>query len=254
VREVAPFSVEVYVTPTTYVGKDATPGLWTRVATGSGVGIGRNQPSPVDTSDFFLAPGPHGIAIHYPGPGSPAYTNGTGGNQMYSNADATLQLGVARAGFFSGTFFNPRVWNGTIYYANRGTSRYGVFGAGCQGSNGVPSLAAAPGSLPRTGMTLTLDLKNLRLAGGAAIVILGTRNDAPLDLAGVGMPGCTLLTNILLVFPVLNTGGAASLPLPVPNDSSLLGALFYNQALVIDPGVNAFGGVMTNGGEGIIGT
>ena len=76
----------------------------------------------------------------------------------------------------------------------------------------------------------------------------------PLGLGGVGMPGCTLLTNLLLLFPLTNSAGSASLSLAVPNDASLLGALFYNQALVLDAGVKAFGGVMTNGGEGMIGT
>jgi hypothetical protein len=247
-----PFTIDVYVTPNTYVGNDLTPGVWVKVASGSGLTAGVNNPSPADTNDFLLPAGSHGIAIYYPNT-NVRYTNGTGSNQMYSNNDATLTLGIARSTLFGGTLFNPRVWNGTIHYANVGTASYGVFGAGCQGSNGVPSLAAASGSLPKIGSTLTLDLTSMRASGGAVVVILGTRNDMPVDLSGVGMPGCTLHTNLLLLFPIANVGGSASLPLPVPNDTSLLGALFYNQALVLDTGVNAFGGVMTNGGEGIIG-
>jgi len=109
------FTIAVYVTPTTYVGKDGNPSAWTKVSEGNGVGKGRDTPTPVDTSDFILAPGTYGLGIHYLG-ASMAYTNGSGSNQNYQNADIALQLGLVRAGFFTGTVFTPRVWNGTIYY------------------------------------------------------------------------------------------------------------------------------------------
>jgi hypothetical protein len=247
-----PFTIDVYVTPTSYVGKDTTPSAWTKVATGAGVTAGRNLPSPVDTSDFVLPTGPHGIAIYYNG-ASPVYTNGTGSNQMFANADVSLQLGIVRTALWAGTLFNPRVWNGTIYYANKGTAAYGVYGAGCQGTNGVPQLAAAPSSLPKINTTFTLALSSMRTTGGAVIVILGP-SPISVDLSSAGMPGCSLLTHVLLLTATTNSGGTGTVSYAIPNDSSLLGALFYNQALVLDPGVNAFGGVMTNGGEGVIGT
>ena len=43
------------------------------------------------------------------------------------------------------------------------------------------------------------------------------------------------------------------LPLAIPNDGSLVGLNFFNQAFVLDPGVNPAGGVVTNAGEGVIG-
>jgi hypothetical protein len=113
--------------------------------------------------------------------------------------------------------------------------------------------------LPKLNNNLVLNLASMRTAGGAALVFLGTRKDQwmslqlPFSLAGVGAPGCELLTNVLFIFAVANTNGSGSLTLPVPNDSTLLGGLIYNQGLVLDP-VNAFGGVVTNGGEGVIGT
>lgn len=253
-----PFTLDVYITPNTYVGNDTTPGVWIKIASGAGLTVGRDMPSPVDTSDFILGSGTFGVAIYY-NSASPVYTNGTGSNQMYANNDASLQLGIVRSALWGGTLFTPRVWNGTIHYANRGTAAYGIYGSGCQGSNGVPKLAPAPNSLPKLNNSLVLNLTSMRTAGGAALVFLGTRKDQwmslqlPFSLAGVGAPGCELLTSVVFIFAVANVNGSGSLTLPVPNDSALLGGLIYSQGLVLDP-VNAFGGVMTNGGEGVIGT
>lgn len=47
---------------------------------------------------------------------SNAYTNGNGPNQNYSNAAVALELGGASNVPFTGAIFQPRVWNGTIYY------------------------------------------------------------------------------------------------------------------------------------------
>ena len=52
-----------------------------------------------------------------PGSASHAYTNGTGGNQNYSNADIALSLGTASNVLFTAPLFSPRVWNGTIHYS-----------------------------------------------------------------------------------------------------------------------------------------
>jgi hypothetical protein len=46
-----------------------------------------------------------------------SYTNGTGSNQIYSNADLTMSNGSATNTFLvGGTVNTPRVWNGTINY------------------------------------------------------------------------------------------------------------------------------------------
>ncbi|MHC5071750.1 MAG: hypothetical protein ACYTGO_14845, partial [Planctomycetota bacterium] len=99
-------AIDVYVTPNTYVGKDSNPALWTKVASGSGTAKGRNTPTPINISDFFLAPGKHGMCIHYTS-GGMGYTNGTATNNKYSNADLVLTLGIARGAPWGGTLFNP---------------------------------------------------------------------------------------------------------------------------------------------------
>ena len=42
--------------------------------------------------------------------------------------------------------------------------------------------------------------------------------------------------------------------LPIPNASPLVGQRFFQQALSLDPGYNALGGVTTNSMVGTIGT
>ncbi|HLQ37981.1 MAG TPA: hypothetical protein VK348_09275 [Planctomycetota bacterium] len=50
------------------------------------------------------------------------------------------------------------------------------------------------------------------------------------------------------------TNGRALLSWPLPNITSFASAVFYNQAIVLDAGVNAFGAVVSNAGTGIAGT
>jgi hypothetical protein len=141
------FTVDVYITPGTYVGKDTDPSQWTLVGSGPGVSAGSNNPSPVDVADFFLASGSYGVAVYYNG-ASPRYTNGTGSNQNYSNADIALQLGIAKSALFGGSTFNPRVWNGTIYYN---------IGGGCTGNPAIYCTAKvnSQGCTPSIGATGT---------------------------------------------------------------------------------------------------
>lgn len=113
------FTIDVYTTTasTTYVGSELVPANWTKVSSGAGIAVGRDMPTPVDVTDFLLPQGSTGFAVHYTGAGM-AYsgTSGTPPVQNYSNAEVSLQLGASTAGFFTGTLFSPRAWNGTIYY------------------------------------------------------------------------------------------------------------------------------------------
>src|SRR5207237_581649 len=68
----------------------------------------------------------YGVALNYTmGNGNASYTNGdgtagvpgSGSNQTYSNPDMTIRCGSSISGLFTGSFNDPRVWNGTIYYA-----------------------------------------------------------------------------------------------------------------------------------------
>ncbi len=257
-RGANPFHAEVYLTPQTYLGKETNPKAWFKVAEGSGVRSARNTPSHMDSSDFFLAPGKYGMAIYFKD-AAPAYTNGTGSNQTYKNADLTLHLGKSIGGFFSGTIFSPRVWNGTIYYAGPTWASYGIYGVGCKGTNGTPALAATKGSLPKTGKLFSLDLTNLPTTPGAVFLLTGFAKDKigpitlPFDLTPLGLTGCKLYLRPVIFLTGGNTGGKATVTLPIPNSPVLLGAPFYNQGLVFDRAANPGGFTTTNGGEGQIG-
>jgi PEP-CTERM motif len=92
---------------------------WVQVATGSGTGAGLDLPTSVTLSNPFTlnASTLYGIALvadpsfgHY-------YTNGTGSNQNYSDANLALSLGSASNAPFTTPIFAPRIWNGTVYYS-----------------------------------------------------------------------------------------------------------------------------------------
>ena len=107
------------------------------VCTGDGLRRERNQYGPLDSSgnrqrtgagqdvpthvtlsnSFTLNAGTlYGIAVVADPTIALFYTNGTGSNQNYSNADLSVALGSATNVPFTAPVFSPRVWNGTIYY------------------------------------------------------------------------------------------------------------------------------------------
>jgi hypothetical protein len=110
----------VYTIAGTYVGNTGNPAAWTERSTGTGTGAGVNNPTPISlATPITLNAGTYGVAIIAAAPAQPSfahyYTNGTGSNQNYSNADLALSLGAASNTPW-GALFSPRVWNGTIHY------------------------------------------------------------------------------------------------------------------------------------------
>lgn len=108
---------------TTHVGNETSAG-WSVIGTGAGTGMGRDIPSPVTLNgNINLAANTayaFALVLDRDGGGGNAaghdYTNGTGGNQSFGNADLSLRLGTASNVPFTTPIFNPRVWNGTILY------------------------------------------------------------------------------------------------------------------------------------------
>ncbi|MHC4899475.1 MAG: hypothetical protein ACYTGW_20485, partial [Planctomycetota bacterium] len=122
--------------------------------------------TPINISDFFLAPGKHGMCIHYTS-GGMGYTNGTATNNKYGNADLDLTLGISRAGFFTGLLFNPRTWNGKICYAANDKAASGGHGFGCPGSSGKAPLLSLSAD-PVIGTTVKLNVTGMpnTISGG----------------------------------------------------------------------------------------
>jgi hypothetical protein len=145
--------------------------------------------------------------------------------------------------------------NALLYVST--AAAYGSFGAGCAGTMGAPTLAPALGSRPILGTTFTANLGSLPQS--LAVMATGFSNTRfgpvtlPFDLTPLGMPGCSLLTSVVLTQVATGTGNAATWSISVPNDSSILGASFFNQAFVPSPSTNPAGLVVTNGGRGRLG-
>ena len=132
-----------------------------------------------------------------------------------------------------------------------------ALGQGCTGSFGVPQLAIEPAGYPWLGDTALAQVRNLGLSPSQHLPfgLLGDSNSRlgtiplPLDLTSLGMPGCSLCTNALLTFPLVNRGGNALWSMPIPFDLALAGLSLYPQAGSLDPGANALGIVLSNAGE-----
>jgi PKD repeat protein len=255
------FTLDVYVTPGTYVGVDQTAAAWRLAGTAAGTTSGPGTPSLASLpASVWLPQGSYGIAVRYHGM-TPSYTNGNGTNQAYSNADVALTLGEVRATTtlpFVGQGFTPRVWNGTLFYdtaAGATTAAYGFFGPGCASSLGITNLL--PANRPQVGTSLVVNLNNLPQS--AAIMMLGFSRTTsgfgplPLDLAPLGAPGCSGRVSPDATMFLTGASNAAAWSLTVPNAPIFVGQVLYNQALVLDPTVNALGAVVSDAAGMMVG-
>jgi hypothetical protein len=129
------------------------------------------------------------------------------------------------------------------YYA-RTAGSFTSFGSGCKGSNNQAPVhaASAPKGYPFLGDTTTYALSGARAYTGA-VLYLGASSSSwgsiplPLPLASIGIPGCTLYVSPDVSLNVTtNAAGAASLALQMPANPGLVGASFYTQLAVLDPG------------------
>jgi len=130
-----------------------------------------------------------------------------------------------------------------------------VTGPGCPGSNGTPTLDAAPLSLPRIGQSFVVHLAQLYNQAATVVVgCLGGPQVPPLNLTPFGMPNC-----LLHVVPYQNTflfaySGQVDWTIPIPPAPFLVGQTAHLQALVVDPAAgNQLEAVVTNGGAATIG-
>jgi hypothetical protein len=125
------------------------------------------------------------------------------------------------------------------------TATFDLYGGGCAGALGVPSLAAAPGQRPALGTTFQVIANRLPLN----VALLQVGLDAttfgglplPFDLSVIGMPGCLLWLAPISSLLLTGAGGQATWSWLLPNDPMLFGARVYLQAFPIQPGANPFG-------------
>jgi hypothetical protein len=168
------FQLDVYTCPTTYVGNDLNASAWTFRGTGNGVSNGNTVTAAVDLSDFALVAGQYGVALNVT-TGGHRYTNGTGANQFYSNAELTLTAGMSHSSWWGGTTNTPRVWNGTLHYVCGPTAPISYCTAGTSTGGCVPSLTASAN--PDVGHTQPCTLSASGVEGQrAGILFYGISN------------------------------------------------------------------------------
>jgi hypothetical protein len=142
--------------------------------------------------------------------------------------------------------------NGAMWeYSTAAPAAYDVYGRGCAGSLGIPTLTPAPSSLPWIGDTLRVQVSAVP-AGAPAMMAMGfSVLRPPLDLRPFGMPGCNVYfaPEASLLLPAATTEWS----LAIPNQQALRGLLFYQQAGVVDPSANAIGVALSDAAYGIVG-
>lgn len=124
------------------------------------------------------------------------------------------------------------------------------FAPGCAGTR--PATRLVPGDTPAIGRTLELTLFDLPL--DIAMIAMGwSRFQSPIALTALGMPGCDWHVALDGVALLAGQNQQAQFSLPIPDQPSLVGIRFYHQALVLDPAANAFGAVVSEAAEGVVG-
>lgn len=150
-------------------------------------------------------------------------------------------------------FLTSQLWE----YDPSGRARFRTFGSGCAGSLGVPVLGAQ--QRPVLSTMFDIELSNIPPSGAAWIAIGFSASSVagfplPIDLTSIGANGCSLLTSAETAFGYSNTGGTTTLSLPVPANTSLIGTPFYAQGFAAEAGANPLGLLVSNGGEGLLGS
>jgi hypothetical protein len=128
-----------------------------------------------------------------------------------------------------------------------------------QGKGGGPTPVFDVRDMPQINSVLKFELRQANKSSLALLLVGASKKrwgaiPLPFDLTPAGAAGCSLLTsNDLIGVTRTNAMGTASLPLPLPNDRTLIGALFYGQFAVYDGVTNPLGWVFSNGGEILLG-
>ncbi|MCF8296852.1 MAG: T9SS type A sorting domain-containing protein [Saprospiraceae bacterium] len=112
--------VEVWYRPGTYIGHTSSNVGWTQLGSYNVISAGQGNPTRLPVGGLTIPAGQtYGIHISYVS-GSIRYTNGTGTNEIYQDANMKFE------GYHGGSYFNqtntPRVWNGRIFYSQGGGS------------------------------------------------------------------------------------------------------------------------------------
>lgn len=132
-----------------------------------------------------------------------------------------------------------------------------TYGAACATSAARLPTVAAGAALVGNNWTLTISAGPASTAG---VLILGGSNtiyaglQLPVALDPLGAPGCTLHASMDATLPaVTNTSGVGTVTVPVPNQASMTGSIFYAQAALADVFANQLGLVTSRSASASIG-
>lgn len=181
------------------------------------------------------------------------------GDQFFIASDtgtiftSTLNGGAAGTGFWRRPPSNPNWSQSNV--VQHPSYQLVCSGGGVPGA--IPELTS--NGVPAIGGAFSLDLTDA--VPNSAVALLFGNSDSqwngvllPFSLQPLGAPGCDLLVAVDITAALLtDAGGAASLPVNVPNQTALLDVLFYTQFAVLDLAANAMGLAFSNGGVGLIG-
>jgi len=253
----APLQCSIWITdaPGGYQANHTNSAAWRLVATGAGRFGGGSITGPIPmpftlSSAFHLPAGRYGMAVHMTGGSGMTWTNLTA-PFSYFNPDFDIHCGNEKLAPFSAAATDNRAFNGIFHYStvtNGNLAGFGFFGAGCPSSLGITQLrASAP---PVVGLPFAIDLNNLPVS--SAIMMVGfSRNQSgfgplPLPLDSFGAPGCVGRVSADATLFVPGSNNLATWNLNAPGSPGLLGLTLFGQALVLAPGMNALGAVISD--------
>ncbi len=147
-----------------------------------------------------------------------------------------------------GTTFQNDLWSLALPVYSRSE----MYGIGCAGVLGLPTLTVEAPSAPIVGTTFNLRLTNIPGVILPAVAAYGYSRTLwnglplPVDLAAVGLPGCNLYNSAEATFGLTAPNGTGTIlwPVQIPNNPALLGGEVFLQTLQFElPGWPRWGGV-----------
>ncbi|MEZ5966957.1 MAG: kelch repeat-containing protein [Planctomycetota bacterium] len=162
---------------------------------------------------------------------------------------------------FGGTLSQSgRLYTDTWELRSEVEAAYSETGAGCGAGGSPPRLEGVGDQRPWWGETFVVEVTPLPVATVGVALAWAASNSSwngiplPFDLGLVGAPGCSLRVGLDVVLPMQVASGSATQAFLVPASSALLGRTLFQQAIVLAPGVNAAGVVLSSARAALIGT
>lgn len=114
-------------------------------------------------------------------------------------------------------------------------------------------LTLAPMSRPVLGGNWSLLVSDVPAAGLLGLSVFGFADPGLSDLTFLGLPGCGLRASLDVLNAWFSAGNSYAYSLAVPANPALVNVQIFSNAVVLQPGVNAFGGITSNGIVGTLG-